>query len=271
VSWNAAKILFTAHYERADWKDTMKDKYDLCRQGPHESVQKYTDRFSALMRHLNYEDANALNVANYMKGLHADIFRKLFEHRSLVRTFGLAGAAANPNFDFDSFSYVSKQAASIENELNAARDPQRAKPPAHDNPRATTPQHKRKGSHGDKKGFKPNKRGPATPHCKWHPDAHSHTTAQCNNPGTTILTTRTSVSPRAPAATTVVSTKETADLSKIQCYGCGKMGHYKPDCPNKSQWSTDAKSPKGKHGNKGNKIKARATAVSWDSSIPADN
>jgi hypothetical protein len=277
VSWNAAKVAFMAHYERADWKDSLKEKYDLCRQGPNESVQKYTDRFSALMRHLNYEDTNVLNVANYMKGLHSDIFSKLFEHRSQVRTFGLAGAAANPNWDFSSFVYVSNQAASIENELNAAnatRDTPRAKvtAPAVHNNNARAPQHKRKGSRGDKNGFKPNKRAPGALHCKWHPDAHSHATKDCRNPGTTIaLSTRTTVSPRAPTSTTVAPAKDSSDLSKIQCYGCGKMGHYKPDCPNKSQWSTDAKSPKGKQGFKGNKVKARASSVSWDSSVTADN
>ena len=108
-------------------------------------------------------------------------------------------------------------------------------------------------------------------HCKWHPDTHSHATKDCRNPGSTIaLTTRTTVSPRAPPSTTVVSKKET-DLSKIQCYGCGKMGHYKPDCRNKSQWEMYAKSQTGKQGFKGKKVKARATSISWDSSVSADN
>ena len=38
LSWNAAKTAFITHYERADWMDSQRVKYDSCAQGSQESV-----------------------------------------------------------------------------------------------------------------------------------------------------------------------------------------------------------------------------------------
>ena len=275
LSWNAAKAVFISHYERADWMDSLRIKYEACTQGPHELVQKYTDRFSALMRHLNITDTDQLNIGRYMAGLHRHIHTKLIEHRSDMRNLPLAAgvnvAAPNQFWDFTSFDYVSSKASSFETELNAnanARDQLRGKPhaaavPQHDN-------HAHGARHNKRKAFDGPKRGPASPHkklhgqsglhCKWHPDAKSHSTKDCRNPGTAVV--RTTVS---TTASPVVSKD---DLSKIQCYGCGKMGHYKPDCPNKEQWK--GKTDKPKIGFKGKDHKARAASVSWGKSVPSD-
>ncbi len=274
LSWNAAKAVFISHYERADWMDSLRDKYQACAQGTHELVQKYTDRFSALMRHLSIGDADVLNIVHYMNGLHRTIYSKLIEHRSDMRNLPFAGAVAavpNPSWDFISFDYVSSKASSFENELTAAvRDQTRVKhtqaAATHDNStRAmrTVAQHKRKGFAGPKRGStSPHKRAHVKSelHCKWHPDAKSHATQDCRNPGTTTA----SVVPRAstPRHAPTASTHSKDDLSKIQCYGCGKMGHYKPDCPS-------AKTDKSKHGFKGKNPKARAASVGWDSSVPS--
>ena len=94
-------------------------------------------------------------------------------------------------------------------------------------------------------------------HCKWHPDAKSHSTKDCRNPGTAVV--RTTVS------TTATPSTPTKDLSKVECYGCGKMGHYRPDCPHKEQ-SNKTKIDKPKQGFK---TKARAASVKWDKSVPS--
>lgn len=270
LSWNAAKAVFISHYERADWMDSLRVKYQACVQGPHELVQKYTDRFSALMRHLSIGDADVLNIVHYMNGLRSTIYSKLIEHRSDMRNLPFAGAminaAPNPSWDFVSFDYVSSKASSFENELTAAvRDQARVKhtpaPAAHDNNARTSVQHKRKGFTGPKReSTSPHKRAHVKPtlHCKWHPDAKSHSTKDCRNPGTTTVVARTTVSQHA----TTAPTHSKDDLSKIQCYGCGKMGHYKPDCPS-------AKTDKTKHGYNGKNPKARAASVNWDCSVPS--
>jgi len=45
------------------------------------------------------------------------------------------------------------------------------------------------------------------------------------------------------------------------------MGHYKPECPNKDQWSNN--NNKKMHGAKGKGPKARAASVSFASAAPA--
>ena len=267
LSWNAAKAVFIAHYARADWMDSLRAKYTECVQGPHELVQKFTDRFSALMRHLSIGDTDKLNIGRYMAGLRSVIQTKLIEHRSDMRNLPLSGpnaAAPNPSWDFDSFDYVSSKASSFENELNAnasVRDQLRGK---HHAAASSYDGHAHdKGAHIHKrKAFAGPKRGSTSPRkkphmqsglrCKWHPDAKSHSTKDCRNPGTAVVRT-------------TVSTTAVKDLSKIQCYGCGKMGHYKPECPNKEQWNK-TKTDKTKQGFK---PKARAASVSWNKSIPS--
>ena len=282
LSWNAAKASFITHYERTDWIDSVRAKYQNCTQGPNELVQKYTDRYSALMRHLSIGDADVLNISHYMNGLRPIIYTKLIEHRSDMRNLPFAGsvaAAPNPSWDFVSFDYVSTKASSFENELSAAqRDQSRVKHAAaavsHDNSTRTTLQHKRKAFAGPKRGNTlPHKRVHtrvrSDVHCKWHPDSKSHSTQDCRNPGTTAIASRIStVSSHTSGAT---STHNKDDLSKIQCYGCNKMGHYKPDCPNKEQWAKTSvtKTTTAKQGYKGKQPKARAASVSWDSSVPA--
>ena len=93
ISWSAAKNVFTAHYERADWMDTLRDKYEACKQGPNELVLKYSDKFSALMNHLSIGDADVLNIAHYVKGLRPDIKAKLIEHRSQMRNLPVAAGS----------------------------------------------------------------------------------------------------------------------------------------------------------------------------------
>lgn len=262
LSWNAAKAVFVSHYERADWMDSLRIKYQACVQGSHELVQKYTDRFSALMRHLSICDSDVLNVRHYMNGLRSAIFVKLTEHRSDMRNLPLAGSnavAPNPSWDYDSFDYVSSKASSFENEINAnanVRDQSRVKHHA----AAAVHDDNAHGTHHKRKAFANPNRGPTSPrkkahtqsglHCRWHPDAKSHSTKDCRNPGTALVRTNVSTATPAPAKD---------DLSQIQCYGCGKMGHYKPDCPNKDQWNKTNGKPNP--GFKGKEPKARAATV----------
>ena len=120
LSWNAARTAFITHYERADWMDSQRIKYENCTQASHETVQHFTDRFTALMRQLSLGDGDLLNIAHYMKGMRSSIYYRLIDHRSDMRNLPLsaAGGAPNPSWDFVSFRYVADKAISYETELS---------------------------------------------------------------------------------------------------------------------------------------------------------
>jgi hypothetical protein len=41
------------------------------------------------------------------------------------------------------------------------------------------------------------------------------------------------------------------DISEVECYGCGRTGHYKNECPNKELWKKNQKSFNRNSGYKG--------------------
>lgn len=249
LSWNAAKALFIKHYEHADWKDSLRIKYDACIQQADELVQTYTDRLAALMRHLNISDGDILNIDHYMNGLHSVVYSKLLSHRSDMRNLPLAGSIG-PAWNYTSFIYVSSKASSFENELSAARRTH-AQPSAASHVNNNDNDNDNNDDAGDidtdddsitrnkRKSFdhninddtpSPHKKLRGQLDCMWHPNATSHSTDDCRNPGIESDPEEPSIesSPSTPPAVTTTIKK---DLSHIECYGCHETGHYKSNCP----------------------------------------
>jgi hypothetical protein len=266
LSWNAARNTFITHYERADWLDTQRARYEDCTQRSSESVQHYTDRFAALMHRLGIADDDESNIHHYMNGLHRDIHTKLFEHRSAMRNLPLVAAGAT--WDFDSFQTLSGKAISYETEL-ALRDQQRSKhTPRHDTSTSVsthraTSGHKRKSTNNYTEQKSLNKRGKSELHCKYHPDSKSHATKDCRNGGATSVSfsPRISVSPH-----TTRITPPLKDESELTCYGCGKPGHIRPNCPDRDK--SDARGY-SKNAPRGKQLKARKASVKWDQTVDA--
>jgi Retrotransposon gag protein/Zinc knuckle len=99
LSWNAAKELFLSQYQRADLLHQWKMMYDQCRQGEDESIQSYSSRFTGLMDRLHFKDNDVQSIAHYVRGLTSNLFKKLVEHRALIRI-----TKKIPQWDFSSLS-----------------------------------------------------------------------------------------------------------------------------------------------------------------------
>jgi len=75
LDWDEAKLLFTSHFQRADFVQVIERDFGTCRQRPRESVQLYADRFMSFCEDLNIEDSSTQAISKFTNGL-LDVIRK---------------------------------------------------------------------------------------------------------------------------------------------------------------------------------------------------
>jgi hypothetical protein len=116
LPWINAKILFIAHFGRADWADGRQAALARCKQGANESVQYFSDRYLSLSTEIGLQDTDKLNLSNYMNGLHKHIHRELIRLRTDRRVNGPA------NYDFTSLEDIVATAITLDVQLKALDD-----------------------------------------------------------------------------------------------------------------------------------------------------
>lgn len=113
LSWNAAKVAFTAHFQHSDYMDGLRYLYNDCHQSVHESIQEYSRRFQTLVIKLGYGDNDIQSIYHYINGLQETIQHKMALHKSQMRTIPVGSGIPNPNWDFSSLSTTIQLAITI--------------------------------------------------------------------------------------------------------------------------------------------------------------
>ncbi len=230
VNWSTACQLFTSHFQSSDYKVTLGREYQQCSQKQHEHVQNYSDRFLDLCNQLSIDDENDLAIQHFITHLHPSIQRQYHQAVAMIQL-------QNPSFSVTSLKSVIEMTVKIDvaNRTSRLAEQQNQHPSSSDSNK-----HHHSSSSSTSAGKK----------CKHHPNATSHTTAECrsNNNG------KKQDSDRKPGQNKSSSGKpQNSDSSQkkpVTCYACGQQGHLSndPNCPKKKQQqqptSSTAFSPK---------------------------
>ena len=275
-TWNEACKLFSDHFEQADHRLKWEKDFENCHQRRNETVNEYSDRFCRLLDQLNYSPDNELVVRHFIQKLQPEMNRAYHESVANWRTMGAQDTldklktvhgVSDVCITLDVARRTAAQAIA-----NASGFRNYAQPPSQ---RPTTPFTRppfTPGRGGYTKHANSNVSGAAGPKkCRFHPNATSHTTAECRMkpqgatpPAKSTFGSRPPPRPFTPAVKTPYSTSSTNTQTRpeVTCHACKQKGHYAndPKCPARSQRMANTFSNTS-GGNSINGVKPRINAV----------
>lgn len=210
LSWNEATRVFTAHFERAEYKNLLMQKFHKCRQHPNESVQSYGDRFTDVVNELEREDDDVFVLDKFLFGLNKEIRQKFEEYLSLERV------------KEDNISY---QVSSLEKLIKICIIFDVAG-------KSAFTSGTRSNSEGEVQRKTGNHHSVKSKYCAIH-KAHGHSTVECySNRDRSNSSKAPSGYATRPSGTSYTPGPGPKDVSKIQCYKCKAFGHYATACTN---------------------------------------
>lgn len=201
LNWEQSKLIFGKHFDLSILQDVLRQDYKDCRQGYKETVQSYSQRFQTLCSQLEYKNSDDRVIQDYVDGL------KL-ETRHMFKTYKI-NQSNNPEARFNDLVYVMNVCITSSAVLNDHYDRGEREPSG-----LKLQQHKR----GAKRKAEEIKK------CINHPDATSHTTAQCKSKAKTKREKGKSDFQQGEK-------RQKTDHSKLTCFNCNQPGHISPNCP----------------------------------------
>lgn len=172
-TWQEAKIILISHFETADYDETLKQNYLSCRQSVSETVQMYGDRFRYLCDQLGYADDNEVVINHFLSRMHPRIYAKYLEFKADMQM-------QHGNWVMTSLHEAVKICIKLDVKN---RTVQQAISSSHTSSSANSGFGIRTDSYqASSKRMKL--------FCKWHPNSHTHTSAECRLGRTNTLSNR---------------------------------------------------------------------------------
>ena len=285
-TWNEACKLFSDHFEQADHRLKWEKDFENCHQRRNETVNEYSDRFCRLLDQLNYAADNELVVRHFIQKLQPDMNRAYHESVANWRTMGAQDTldklktvhgVSDVCITLDVARRTAAQAIANASGFRNYVQPTNQRPSV-----PTT----RPPFISGRSGYIKHVSGTSGPKkCRFHPDATSHTTAECRTkPQSSTPYVKPTFGTRPPARTFNTTPKPSYTTSTgslpprrdpVTCHACKQIGHYAndPKCPARSQRvSGGAPSGGSTGGNTAggvNAVRPRINAIKTDKHVPS--
>lgn len=204
-AWADARRLFGEQFDTVNIKERNRSEFNKCRQKSEETAQEFTTRFMRLCRLCGYHegDHEARSVDDMVDRLQSDLQWAFRLQLSNLRQPPISEEAQNRLNQLRTLQgaaqYIIQLSISIGPRAHA-RIPERG------------PESSRKRLSSSNK-----------PMCIYHPNASSHTTAECRNK-------RARFPDRYQDSSSSASAPFEAK-SNVVCHHCKQPGHIKPKCP----------------------------------------
>ncbi len=235
LSWSAAMARFSQHFDTSDLTEQTRAQYTRCKMGLSESPQEFTTRFIRLCHLLNYHagDGEARCVEDMIDRVVPQLKTQFKLMKETVSRSGNHEELAK----LKTLHYAAESLISLGQTLST---PFQA--PNRDRDHRESQSSRFNG----KKRDRPLSVGKS---CSFHPNSTNHSTDECKEFKRRRLESKNIDSrDRSRSIETRSSAKQNSgNNSKLTCYGCGKSGHIKPNCPNGNGEKSSAGPPGSKN------------------------
>ena len=239
LPWADACIAFTAHFESADSAISMTNEWNNMMQRPHESVQLYGDRFIDLMNRrgwLGKPDMNEFAISHFTSHLNGPMYKAYTNAKAMQRIMGtLSSKPATLAEEIQVAINLDVTRLAINSANNSGSTEKTTSVGSNSGHRSG---HSHSKSHGHHRGQ--SHASGKKKYCVYHPGSHTHNTAECSHHrkatagggGGTPSAGPQSTSSSAGHRSGKPSGGNTDGRPPPTCFGCGQVGHIKPQCTN---------------------------------------